>query len=571
MRSLAGPRALARWREDLAAMLAAMVASDARTAWQHQRILDALGGVLDEARAAGFDAEGESVDLAVVRSLVDRRIDATYPERGFLQNGVTFCAMVPMRSIPFRVVCLVGMNDGAYPRPTRVPDFDLVQKGPGGRRTGDRDRRKDDRFLFLEALMAARERVIVTYTGQSIRDNSERPPSVVVGELLDRIEQRFELPGDSGSEGERGERVRERVLVRHPLQAFSTRYFDGSDPRLFSHVRENLEGARHLGSERRDPPALFSEALPPIALDGDVDRAVSLAELVKFYEDPIAYLLSRRLGVYVREMETDVPDREPVELGGLETWRLGTDALEECLAGLDAERSERLARDRGLLPLGRYGGVVHAEVRALAEEIAAQARELRAPGPREALSVNHALPDGTRLTGEVGDRFGGRRVRHQYSGVSIKYQLRMWIPHLVLCWLSGEDAQSVLVGRGKKGASSVTLSSVTLSCVEDPADRLVELVAWYREGLRAPLRYAPGASYAYARAIADGKDDAVAIAKAQRAYVGDETGDVKFAPHLLRVFGKARPGFEEVAGGVGDFRELATTLIGPLVAAGEVS
>src|SRR6185295_10705167 len=180
--ALEAPRPIAEHRQALARCLGTLVALDRSTAWQHVKIEDALVGLETDAREAGFEG---AVALTVVRELLDRRLDTAYPERGFLTRGVTFCAMVPMRTIPFDVVCLLGMNDRAFPRATSSPDFDLI--GRGEKRPGDRDRRKDDRHLFLEALMAARKRLIVTYTGQSIQDGSLLPPSVVVSELVERV------------------------------------------------------------------------------------------------------------------------------------------------------------------------------------------------------------------------------------------------------------------------------------------------------------------------------------------------------------------------------------------------
>ncbi len=133
-----------------------------------------------------------------------------------MAKGVTFCSMVPLRSVPFRVVAMLGLGDGEFPRQEHAADFDLIAHGTGDRRHGDRSRRNEDRYLFLEGILSARERLIITYTGQNIRDNSELPPSVILSELLDHLARSCE---------------RSALVVKHPLQAFSQRYFDGSDAR----------------------------------------------------------------------------------------------------------------------------------------------------------------------------------------------------------------------------------------------------------------------------------------------------------------------------------------------------
>jgi exodeoxyribonuclease V gamma subunit len=561
LRNLEGQRPLAAWRRDLGAALSTLIASDSRTAWQHRVITLALDEIVENARALGFE---EAVDLDVVRKLLDRRIDTSYPERGFLSSGVTFCAMLPMRSIPFRAVCLLGMNDGAYPRSGRPVDFDLIRKG--GSRPGDRDRRKDDRYLFLEALMAARETFLITYTGQSIRDNAKRPPSVVVNELLDGVERLYgtnetETETETEAETARLEKLRERLVVRHPLQGFSRRNFDGKDPRLFSFVEAYRSGAVHAGCQRTPSPPFFEAPLP--SPDEDADRTILLPELARFYEDPVGYLLTRRLGVYLKDTGVDIPDREPVEVVELERWKLGDALLEESLDGMESAMTEELARARGELPLGRYGTLVHAEVDEIVREIAERVREARAYGRSPPVSVNRVLSDGTRLVGELGDWWGGGLLRHQFSRIRAKYQLSLWVRHVVLCWAARPDACSVLVGQHESGKNLA--ATVTFAPMSEPEAYLVKLVGFYRAGLSAPLRYTPVSSLKYAEALHTGKTQDAALADARKAYGDRENGERSYAPHLERVFGTEKPGFENVLAAVGDFGELAREIVLPML------
>jgi exodeoxyribonuclease V gamma subunit len=172
--SLRDARSLDDWRDDFARLLAAMIASDDHDADQHNEVRNALARIARRAHAAGFV---EALPLEAARTLALDELTRTTSARGFLSGGVTFCEMVPMRAIPFRVVCLLGMNGDAFPRVRRPLGFDLVARHP---RRGDRSSREDDRYLFLEALLSARDRLLIIYVGQSIRDNAELPPSVVV-------------------------------------------------------------------------------------------------------------------------------------------------------------------------------------------------------------------------------------------------------------------------------------------------------------------------------------------------------------------------------------------------------
>ncbi len=167
----------------------------------------------------------EEIPLAVVRAELDRVLEeGASSAGGFLVGGVTFCNMVPMRSIPFRVVCLLGMNDSDYPRREQTAGFDLIAAAP---LASDRTRRLDDRYLFLEALISAREIFYISYLGNSVRDNSVKTPSVVLSELLDYTTLSFTA--------ETGEKLLSQLVTHHPLQPFSRRYFDASDARYFNY------------------------------------------------------------------------------------------------------------------------------------------------------------------------------------------------------------------------------------------------------------------------------------------------------------------------------------------------
>ncbi|HEX7670937.1 MAG TPA: hypothetical protein VF395_15180, partial [Polyangiaceae bacterium] len=469
----------------------------------------------------------------------------------------------------------LGMNDGAYPRSARPVDFDLIRKG--GPRPGDRDRRKDDRYLFLEALMAARETFLVTYTGQSIRDNAARPPSVVVNELLDAVERIHGASAASGADSASGVKelaaLRDRLVVRHPLQGFSPRNFDGKDPRLFSFVEAYRSGAVHAAGIRAASPPFFEA---PLAAKNEPSESgtaetVPLPELVRFYEDPVGYLLTRRLGVYLKDtgVGIDIPDREPIEVVQLDRWKLGDALLGESIEGLGDDVTETLARARGQLPLGRYGKLVHAETAELTREIGARAREYALVGRSPPVAVNGVLSDGTRLVGELVELFGNGLLRHQFSSVRAKYQISHWVRHAVLCWAERPDARSVLVGQaeGKREAATVTFAPFTSSGgSKDELDAyLVKLVTYYRAGLSAPLRYTPSASLKYAEAVHKGRTHESALADARKAYGDADNGDRSYSPHLARVFGTDKPGFENTVAAAGDFKELAEDIVLPML------
>ena len=182
-------------------------------------------------KLAAYD---QKVSLPVIRTFLKHRLEGECQSHGFISSGVTFCTLLPMRSIPFRVVYVLGMNDGDYPRQEQRPGFDIMEKT---RRLGDRSKRNEDRYLFLESILSAREHFIISYVGRSIKDNTHLPPSVLVSELYDYIQSAYRMEEDGD--------VGEHIFWDHPLQPFSPRYFQDGD-KLFSFSKQNYYAAKTL-------------------------------------------------------------------------------------------------------------------------------------------------------------------------------------------------------------------------------------------------------------------------------------------------------------------------------------
>jgi exodeoxyribonuclease V gamma subunit len=542
LEALDGRHPVAAWRDRLADVLTRLVELDDDGAWQHQLVLDALEQVVQQAAQAGFE---RAVSLEVVLRHLRPVLDEAQPARGFLSSGVSFCAMVPMRSIPFRVVCLLGMSDGAFPRHDTPSELDPSEVGP--RRAGDRSRRLDDRFLFLEALLAARERVVITYTGRSIRDNSLLPPSVVVGELLDALAAGYDDdPAAQEDDDQRLARVLPGLVTQHPLQPFSPRYFDASTSTLFSYQERYLIGARSVASdERRSTAPLFDGPLPSDPqLEG---AALSVAQLVRFFENPLHELLRRRLGVELRERELEVPDREPIELQALERYQVGDLLLGMRLRGVDSDRTLALARASGLLPIGAPGLCDHEELLRGVERIVEAVRALRSSNANAALPVDAALPDGTRIRGELSERFGGGLFRHQYARVHGKRLLGTWLLHLLHCWQAPDGAGvSTLVGRPSLSTDGDVVVH-RFAPVERPERALQRLVSLFHQGQREPLELFPSVSFRYVAALSQRPDDDPVAAR-ERA--------MRQAQHALREALDYDPALRRVLGGEPDLSAL---------------
>lgn len=265
----------------------------------------------------------------------------------FLAGAVNVCTLMPMRAIPFRHICLLGMNDGDYPRAQPPLDFDLMGRDY---RPGDRSRREDDRYLLLEALLSARDSLYVSWVGRSIRDNSERPPSVLIGQLRDHLAAGWQR-ADGGD-------LLAALTTEHPLQPFSRSYF-AADSVLFSYASEwrALHDATQLSPEN---VPLAEQAL---------EAPIELAALQRFLRHPVEHFFNTRLKVWLQEQHTSAEDDEPFALDGLQRHQLSQWLLERVQqAPLDADWDALLIheavrmRQRGELPLAGFGELLREQL-----------------------------------------------------------------------------------------------------------------------------------------------------------------------------------------------------------------
>lgn len=413
----------------------------------------------------------------------------------FITGSVVFCSLLPMRSIPFRVICLIGMNDKAFPRINRTPEFDLMADTP---RAGDRSLRDEDRFLFLETIISARDALYISYTGQSISDNSSIPPSVVVSELLDYIDSAFRNKNDQRF-------AAEAVTTVHKLQPFSPAYFTAGSS-LYSFSEENLTAS--IASDRE-------RVLSPFFIEGtgraEIPAEVSLAEIRSFMRGPSKYFLSRIAGISLYTAGVQLQPDEPFDLTPIEKSAIGSRLVDELLKGGVPEIIYSRASRDGLLPQAAAGralfdGILN-EARNLADRVAL--RKGDAPVSRiEGAADCGALT----VKGSVDLHTGGLLI-YRFSKKRNERLLEGWVDHLFANMLAS-PVESIFEFKD----ASVIMKALD----KDEAVRYFrDIAVLYAEGHGRPVEFFPEASYAFCETLHKGKGADAAYAAAQLKWDGD--------------------------------------------------
>ena len=522
-------RTLEEWRGEFQSMLTNFLLPDEASEREFAGIAALAEEMGEIAVSASFT---DLVSPAVILSWLRGRLEKQEQGLGFMTGGITFCAMLPMRSIPFRVVALIGMSDNAFPRQSRPPGFDLIAREP---RKGDRSLRNEDRYLFLESILSARDRLYISYVGQSIRDNSSLPPSVLVSELLDAIWRRYPL--------EAREDFEKRMVVQHRLQAFNRSYFTEGSP-LFSYSAENY---RALVEQERGTKSLHAFMVAPLDEPPEEFKTVALERLLRFYDNPAAFFLEHRLKIRLDRSSLPLEDREPFAVEGLELYSMKQEMVEAALCGDDPQELLPILRSRGVLPPARHGEQLFTKILDEVEEFAGKILEKTGSAlPLAPLEVDLQL-GAFRLTGRLERVWPQCQLHYRSAIMKSKDLMRSWIEHLVLNAAdpAGYPRESMLI---------MTDAAKSFTPTADAAGLLEKLLHYYWQGLSMPLPFFPRSSSAYAK-----KESLGAALKEWRDDEFNNRPGEGSDPAINRCFG-SEPPFNPA------FCSLAVELLGPMMA-----
>lgn len=521
-RRLQAEHTLASWLEIVDYLISDFFTPDDEERYVLNQLRAQMQQSAEQATAAGAV---QPVSRAVLLELLSSILDDDSNSRNFLNGAVTFSNMVPMRSIPFRVVCLLGMNATSFPRDDRPLPFDLISQQP---RRGDRSKHSDDRYLFLETLLSAREIFYLSFVGRDARDNSPRAAATVLEELQAYIHDSFR----------RADQTPAAATIEHPLQPFSRRYFDGSDSRLHN-FKPQWFAAAGLSPGAALP--VFYDL--PTAVDEVPPELVDVADFIRFFKKPSQTFLRHRFGVSLLRAD-DVPQvSEPFELSGLEKWQLKQSVFQQLEMGTDRQTALALQRASGELPAGAAGDRLYQDTCQQLELFRERVALYRADDKPQDINID--LDIGLFNLVGVLNAVTSRGINwHRVGKLRAADLLEYWISHLLLNRQApaGVDCQTVAVGETETWIFSPLAN----------ADELLrEMAQIYLDGQRQPPPVFPETARAYACADEDARD-----AKALMAWrVGGGDGSDACVDILWR--GRDPLGDE--------FRRISTVLFGTMM------
>lgn len=472
---------LAEWAEMLAGFAESLFVADDNDG------LVELYGILTNLGQEYGRLHQERIGYEVIRSWMEGAAEEKRSSAGFLRGQLTFCSMLPMRSIPFQKVCLLGLNDTVFPKNDFHPPFDLLGDTflPG-----DRSRRSDDRYQFLEAILSARSSLYLSYVGQSIRSNDKLPPSVVVSELIELVQ----LYG-----------VYE-LTDKHPLHGFSLSYFDGSCD-LFSYDSQLMEVSSALDGSAQAPESWWRGSITQ-----QKKEVITVADLYSFFRNPQKYFVRDVMGVHLGKSMVSMEEHEPFVLDTLQKYLVEQDLVSGAIAGADQVHLRRQIQASGLWPLGTPGDIGFSEkqeeLHYFVEQVAAQ----KDMGREEDRFIEGEFC-GLQLSGKLSSFYANGSFIFRYAGLKGKDVLAAWVHHCLSAVCLGDDRETRLLAKDVE-----LVFPAGSAAIED----LQELLDLFQTGQQAPsmLMVEPAFSYGVQSEKTEKSGKGDPIAKAVKSVEG---------------------------------------------------
>ncbi len=422
---------------------------------EEQAVADLIRKVINDLAENTAQAKySTQIDYVVMRNYL--QLHFSLPDTGnhFLTGQITFCSMVPMRSIPFKVVAVLGLNDGQFPRQNTPMSFDLMTQTE--RRKGDRSRRGDDRYLFLEALISARNNLYLSYQGRDIRKNSERQPSLVLKELMNYLQEFYGW----------------KSPIAQPLHPFSKKCYLGEG----ASFDPNWERIIYPGNARNN-----AIELPPLELD---NKSIQLEQLIRFFDNPLKVFCHERLKLKFEHYDQAIEDSEPFSTNGLTDYQIRDEFCQTLLEGHSLEVSRLSHQLSGHLP---ESPITDSSLDAWEDEARLFSQAILNKGNTISKTVEVSVGD-IHIQAELNWlKEGEELLLWRPTSRKSKDDMRLWLTHLLANMMSvnGVETQGLFFNKKTKKVESVVLTPISEA---DKARAYLEnLVNIWKKGLCQPL------------------------------------------------------------------------------------
>ena len=415
---------------------------------------------------SGFDTP---VEISIVRDFLSGKLKNQRISANYLNGSVTFCEMLPMRSIPFKIIFIIGMNDDSFPRSIKPVSFDLIKEKPV---PGDRNIRDEDRYLFLETLISAERELHISYVGQNIYDNSILPPSVMVSELLDYIDTFFKIENETAISG--------LIQIRHKLHGFSREYFTG-DQELFSFSKENYSISQNLKTKKEDKSPFYKTFETHESFSGNITNQL----LINFFKDPAKFFTAKILGINLDMFESGIEANEKFTLDNLDLYKIGSRAYAAYLNKKESSLFMELKAE-GSIPHGKFGEIL---VNKTVSDFIESVNEIGIES--SAISINSSvIIDDTEIFFQIDNVFKEGILNIKNSSLNAQFLITAWINHL-LC-NSVQKNKSLIAAKDER---KLTLWSLKEIDSDEAVLHLKKIISIFKKGCRNPFLFMPGLSF----------------------------------------------------------------------------
>jgi len=438
------------------------------------------------------------IGIETIKAYLTEKLAKKKANYGFLTGKITFCEALPMRGIPFKIICFIGLNENDFPRQDSQAGFNIIASNP---RACDKSKRNEDKHLFLEALLCVRKKLYISYIGQDIRSAKTLPPSILVSELINYIENGFAMSDNSD--------IKNHIITKHKLQSFSGDYFNPNNTeKLFTYSTTRFNTAKFfLQKKTKDFAAL---KLPDITIN---NNAVPIDELKFFFSNPSKYFANKCLTVFLPNSFDTIDKSENFGIAGLDKYKLENIIIEKKIT-LKNDELNNFIKASGILPYGSIGDAIYTEILLKTDKFFKIIKKITKEKSPTSLNIKIKIKKIT-LTARVTSIYGEDIIKYRYGKIRPIDKLKAWIDHLILKAAKPNETYNVkLIGQNPTGKNQITMYAFNRNLLQKDAEKIISnLMLLFLQGNKNPLNFFPNASYAYAKKSLQDKEKALLFAK----------------------------------------------------------